>query len=135
MIDVSSDYSDLNITAGTILTQTDYYTNTEQLFPSIPDIDKIWIENDTLHVIGVLYWDNLTLMAGMKVNITIQYAFNGTIIAFNDTVITDPSGVFHGLILIGENWPNLRSETQIIVYFEPDENNLEYVESSNISFI
>ncbi len=135
MVSSSSNYIGLNVTAGTNMAQIDYYTNTEQMYPSIPLLSKIWVENDVLHVIGELYWDNLTLMAGMKVNITIQYALNGTIIAYNDTVITDASGEFHGLLLINENWPNLRIATQIIVYFEPEDNNLEYVESSNISFV
>jgi len=52
MINASSNYVDINVTATTYITQINHFTDYQSLSP-----DK-WIYNDILHVIGDLFWDN-----------------------------------------------------------------------------
>ena len=89
--------------------------------------------DDTLFVYGNLTWDNGTAMANMKVNVTVQL-LSGEIIAFNDTVETDQFGSFNASLMIDGTWPNYVSETKIIVYFDPQVNNLEYAEPTELQF-
>jgi hypothetical protein len=128
MIHVSGMPIELNITAGTYITQIHYYTDNEDLAPDY------WINGDTLHVLGDLFWDNSSVMTGYIVNVTVQL-LDGTVIAFNDTAITDSFGGFHALIPIDTTWPDLRSETQIVVYFDPIYYNLEYIEGCSLKYI
>jgi len=72
-------------------------------------------------------------MVGMKLNVTVQL-LDGTIIAFNDTVITDQYGGFKASLKIDETWPDLVSQSKIIMYFEPADNNLEYVEKAQLQY-
>jgi len=127
MIHTNSSLIPINITAGTIIIQEGYHT--------IPhDISGgSWWVDDTLFVYGNLTWDNGAAMANMKVNITVQL-LSGEIIAFNDTVVTDQWGGFNASLIIDGTWPNYVSETKIIVYFDPQVNNLEYVEPTELQF-
>ena len=127
MVHTNGSLLNLNVTARTYITQFDYYTDNEDLAPDY------WINGDTLHVIGNLYWDNTSTIIGYKVNVTVQY-LDGTVIAFNDTATTDLLGEFHALLVIDTTWPDLRSETQIVVYFDPIYNNLEHVKGSSLKF-
>ena len=128
MVSNSSSYVPLNITAGTIINQINWYTELEFID------ENIWIIGDILHVFGNLTWDNNTRITNMYVNVTVQF-LNGTIIEYNSTVITNGSGEFHGLITIGAEWPTKRSDTKIVVYFKPKINNLENVEKTEKIFI
>ncbi|MFX1395131.1 MAG: hypothetical protein ACFFAH_16405, partial [Promethearchaeota archaeon] len=119
----------LNVTAATIINQIDLYSDLEFIDPDS------WILGDILHVIGNLTLDNETIMANMYVNVTIQL-LDGTIIAYNDSVVTDGSGEFHGLLTVNAQWPTSRSDTKIVVYFNPKvKNNVEHVENTNKTFI
>jgi hypothetical protein len=71
----------------------------------------------------------------MYINVTIKL-LDGTIIAFNDTVQTDSFGVFNVSIFISEdaNWPYLREQSEIWVYFDPIIYGLQYVEGSEQEF-
>ena len=73
-------------------------------------------------------------MVGFKVNVTVQL-LDGTVIAYNDTTITATSGQFNASLIIDTTWPTYRSETKIVVYFEPLDNNLQYVEKSSLEFV
>jgi len=123
----SSSYIPFNVTAGTEINQFDLYSELGVIFPDI------WIIGDILHVIGNLTFDNNTIIANMKVNVTVQL-LDGTIIAYNDTVKTNEFGEFHGLIKIGANWPTKRTDTKIVVYFEPKVNDLKHTEKCNKFF-
>ena len=127
MIHTNSSLIPINITAGSIIIQEGYHT--------IPhDISGgLWWVDDTLFVYGNLTWDNGAAMANMKVNITVQL-LSGEIIAFNDSVETDQFGGFNASLMIDGTWPNYVSETKIIVYFDPQVNNLEYVEPTELQF-
>jgi len=125
MISGSSKLVPLNITAGTSITIVDYYTNRD--FPPLHDN---WVNKSILTVIGDLYWDNSSFINGMIVNVTVQL-LDGTIIAYNDTAQTNPSGRFTANLLITDDWPDLRSDTKIVVYFDSKVNNLIHVEDSN----
>ena len=127
MINASSNYVNLNVTAGTYISQVNYYTQSGLA------LDK-WINNDILYIIGNLNWDNSSGMVGFKVNVTVQL-LDGTVIAYNDTTITDTSGQFNASLIIDTTWPTYRSETKIVVYFEPLDNNLQYVDKSSLEFV
>ena len=127
MVSSSSSLISLNITATTIITQIDYYSDYEYLDPDS------WLNNDILHVIGNLTWDNNTGISGMTVNVTIQL-LDGTVIAYNDSVVTDPSGEFHGLLTVDTSWPSSRSETKIVVYFKPELSSLQFAEESELKY-
>ena len=70
-------------------------------------------------------------MVGFTVNVTVQL-LDGTIIAYNDTATTNPTGTFEALLTIDITWPDLRSDTKIVVYFNPI---IENVESSEKEYI
>jgi len=117
----------INITAGTQIIQQDFYTIFwESEYP------VYWVDTDILVVIGNLTWDNNTGIDGVNVNVTVK-DLAGNIIAYNDTVSTDPYGGFNASISIDplESWPNYRSDSEIWVYFNPTEN---YVNPSNKQF-
>jgi hypothetical protein len=118
----------LNITAGSIINQIDWYSDLEFIDPSS------WILGDVLHVIGNLTYDNSTFLVGMYVNVTVQL-LDGTVIAYNDTVQTDGSGEFHALISVDGTWPSSRSDTKIVVYFEPNLYNVNHIENTNKTFV
>jgi hypothetical protein len=112
MVHTNSSLISLNISAGTVIIQGPYYTENEDLAPDF------WINGDILHVFGDLNWDNGSAMVGFVVNVTIQL-LDGTIIAFNDSVSTNFAGTFEALLTIDTTWPDLRSDTKIVVYFNP----------------
>ena len=125
MVHTNSSLISLNITAGTVITQGPYSTENEDLAPDY------WINGDILHVLGDLNWDNGATMVGFIVNVTIQL-LDGTIIAYNDTATTNSTGTFEALLTIDITWPDLRSDTKIVVYFIPI---IENVESSEKEYI
>jgi hypothetical protein len=120
MVNTSSSLISLNISAGTLITQGPYSTENEDLAPDY------WINGDILHVFGGLNWDNGTVISGFIMNVTVQL-IDGTIVAYNDTATTDFAGTFEALLTIDTTWPDLRSDTKIVVYFNPI---IENVESS-----
>ncbi len=132
MIHNSSILIPINITAGTNIIENTWYTDYDFIYPEYSDR---WIINDTLHVIGTLTWDNGSVMSGMYVNVTVKL-LDGTIIAYNDTVQTDISGVFNVSIFIDgfSGWPDFRNESEIWVYFDPVVNSIQYVEGSENEF-
>ncbi len=69
----------------------------------------------------------------MRLNVTVQWKINGTVIVYDYTAITDASGNFIATIFItdNDNWPLYRSDTKIVVYFDPKVNNLDHAENSN----
>jgi len=128
MISSNSSLIPTNITAGVIILEGGYHTTPHDIN------DGLWWEGDTLFVYGNLTWDNATVIANMKVNVTVQ-KLNGELIVFNE-VVTDFWGGFNASFVINEAWSELNyvSETNIIVYFEPEANNLEYVEENELLF-
>ncbi len=132
MVHTNSSLIPININAGTFIVQDSWYTDYDSIYPEYSDE---WIINDTLHVIGNLYWDNGLAMSNMFVNVTIKL-LDGTVIAFNDTVQTDNFGLFNVSIFIDAyaNWPALRDESEIWVYFDPIVNGVQYVEGSELEF-
>lgn len=131
MTTTNSSLRNIDVIAGTYLTQNTFYTEYESQYPDL------WVDGDTLYVIGNLYWDNGTALSGVIVNVTVKL-FDGTIIAYNDTVLTDGSGQFNASIYIDPSnplWPTYRDQTEIWVYFDPIVNGMNYVEASEIEFI
>ena len=128
MIHTNSSLVPINITAGTMIIQDGYHTIPHDIS------DGDWWVDDILYVYGNLTWDNGTAMANMKVNITVQL-LNGEIVAFNDTVVTDQYGGFNASLIVDNSWPDYVYQTKIIVYFEPEDNNLEYVDKTELEFI
>ena len=128
MISNSSMLISLNITAGTVITIDDYYT-----LPDIPQFPDLWFNKTTLYINGSLSWDNSAPIDGMRLNVTVQWKINGTVIAYNYTAITNASGNFIATIFItdNDNWPLYRSDTKIVVYFDAKVNNLDHAENSN----
>jgi len=127
MINTSSILVPVNITAGTLLLEGGYYSTPNGVS------EGYYYVGDILYIYGNLTWDNGTAMVGMKLNVTVQL-LDGTIIAFNDTVITDQFGGFNASLQIDGTWPNLVSQSKIIVYFEPADNNLEYAEKTQLQY-
>ena len=121
MIHNSSLLIPLNITAGVEIIQDGYHTTPHDIS------EGEWWVGDILYVYGNLTWDNGTAMVGMQLNVTVQL-LDGTIIAFNDTVITDQYGGFNASMLIDGSWPDYVSDSKIIVYFEPAVNYVEKAE-------
>jgi hypothetical protein len=117
----------LNITAGTIIIDGGYNSTPNGVS------EGYYYTNDIFHIYGNLTWDNGTAMVGMTLNVTVQL-LDGTLIAFNDTVITDQYGGFNASLIIDGTWPDLISQSKIIVYFEPADNNLEYVEKAQLQY-
>lgn len=131
---VSSSVVPITVTAGTTIIQNSWYTDYDLIWPQYSDQ---WIVNDTIHILGSLQWDNGSAMAFMFINVTVKL-LDGTIIAFNDTVQTDSAGNFHARIFIDQNnplWPRYRDESEIWVYFDPINNGLQYVESSESKYL
>ena len=127
MINTSSSIIPLNITAGVIIIEGGYYTTPHDIS------EGWWYNEDILYVYGTLTWDNGTLMSNMKLRATVQL-ISGPLVALNDTVTTDPSGVFNASFIIDGTWPDEVSDSKIVVYFEPVDNNLEYVEKAELEF-
>ncbi|MFX0057689.1 MAG: transglutaminase domain-containing protein [Candidatus Hodarchaeota archaeon] len=131
MTPTNSSLRNIDVTAGTYLTQNTFYTEYESQYPNL------WVDGDTLYVIGNLYWDNGTALSGVVVNVTVKL-LDGTIVAYNDTVLTDGSGQFNASIYIDPSnplWPTYRDQTEIWVYFDPIIHGMNYVEPSDIEFI
>ena len=116
----------LNITAGVEIIQDGYHTTPHDIS------EGEWWVGDILYVYGNLTWDNGTAIANMMLNVTIQL-LSGQIISF-DTIFTDQFGGFNASMLIDGSWPDLVSDSKIIVYFEPADNNLNYVEKAEKQF-
>jgi hypothetical protein len=118
------------VIAGTQIIQDTYYTEYESLYPDI------WADNDILYVSGNLTWDNGTALAGMIVNVTVK-RLDGTIVAYNDIVVTDQYGGFFVSIDIEpvDNWPTNRVDSEIWVYFDPIVNGINYVEQSEEQYL
>jgi hypothetical protein len=134
MIHTSSFKKALNITAATIITQDSMYTDYEIQYPELKDL---WVEKGTLYVIGTLTWDNGTAISGMRINVTVKL-LDGTIVQYNDTIFTDAFGEFNVSIYIDPNndlWPTQRNQTEVWVYFDPTEYNLELVKPAAKLFI
>ena len=93
-----------------------------------------WLKTTTLHVEGGLDWDNSTALGGVYINVTVQW-LNGTVISFNSTELTDLSGQYFVNLLITDDWPDLRSETKIVVYFNPKNSNLQHVEEDSYTVL
>ncbi|TFG02149.1 MAG: transglutaminase domain-containing protein [Promethearchaeota archaeon] len=129
-ISQSSSSVPLNITGATVITEIGYSSNLEFVAP-----DQ-WIVGDILYVLGNLTWDNSSILANMYVNVTVQL-LDGTVIGYNDTVKTNGLGEFNGLLQVSEIWPTDRSDTKIVVYFDPEipANNLKFAEQTNTTFI
>jgi len=127
MIHNSSLLIPLNITAGVEIIQDGYHTTPHDISGG-----EWWVD-DILYVYGNITWDNGTAIANMKLNITIQL-LSGQIVTFNDTIITDKFGGFNASMLIEGSWPDLVSDSKIIVYFEPADNDLNYVEKAEEQF-
>ena len=104
----------LNVTAGTSIIEGTSYTESGQ--------ETYWYLDDLLYVNGNLTWDNGTGMGGYYVNITVKY-LNGTIIAYNDTVLVDQYGGFTGILTVDTSWPDYQSDTIVEVKFNPLANN------------
>jgi hypothetical protein len=108
----------LNVNASTKLIQQGYHTKDYE-----DDFPTLWVNGDTLYVYGNLTWENGIGIANVYVNITIVSSIDEKIIyAFNDTVKTDNLGRFNGTLNVGLNWPPFRSETKIVVEFNPVDN-------------
>jgi len=126
----TSPLRNIDVIAGTQIIQDTYYTQYESTYP-----DK-WADLDTLYVIGNLTWDNGTALAGMIVNVTIK-RLDGSIVTYNDTVVTDQYGGFNVSLYIDpiENWPTYRVDSEIWVYFDPIVNGIMYVEQSEEQYL
>ncbi len=116
MVHNSSDSVMFNVTAGTRIIEEGYHTE----YGILP---QFWINGDRLYIYGNLTWDNGTGIAGMTVNITVTELDGTTIIAYNDTVVTDSLGRFNGSLDITLAWPNYRTDTRIFVSFNPQDDN------------
>jgi len=116
----------LNITAGVEIIQDGYYTTPHDIS------EGEWWVDDILYVYGNLTWDNGTAIANMELNVTIQL-LSGQIISF-DIIFTDQFGGFNASMLIDGSWPDFVSDSKIIVYFEPADNDLNYVEKAEKQF-
>ncbi|MBA7587899.1 hypothetical protein ES708_29946 [subsurface metagenome] len=116
----------LNITAGVEIIQDGYHTTPHDIS------EGEWWVGDILYIYGNLTWDNGTAIANMMLNVTIQL-LSGQIISF-DTIITDEFGGFNASMLIDGSWPDYVSDSKIIVYFEPADNGLNYVEKAEKQF-
>ncbi len=127
MIHTNSSKMPLNITAGVIIIEGGYYTTPHDIS------EGLWYVGDTLYVYGTLTWDNGTLMSNMKLRVSVQL-LSGPLVALNDTVTTDSFGFFNASFIIDNTWPDYVSESKIVVYFEPVDNNLEYVEKAELEF-
>ena len=125
---ISSSPLSFNITAGTVITQNTYYTKYEAVFPNT------WQNGDTLYVIGNLTWDNGTFFSNMYINVTIKKVIDGSVVAFNASVLTDKWGGFNVSLLIDTSWPTNRVDTEVWVYYSPKYNNVDYVEDSELKF-
>jgi len=127
MIHTNGSLVPINITAGVIIIEGGYHT--------VPhDISEgLWYVDDVLYVYGTLTWDNGTLLSNVSLRVEVQL-ISGSLIALNDTVTTDSFGVFNASFVIDSSWPDYVSESKIIVYFEPLDNNLEYVEKAELEF-
>jgi len=126
----NSTLRNIDVIAGTQFIQDTYYTQYESLYPDI------WADHDTLYVIGNLTWDNGTALSGMIVNVTIK-RLDGSIVTYNDTVVTDQYGGFIVSLYIDpvENWPTNRADSEIWVYFDPIVNGINYVEQSEEQYL
>ena len=84
--------------------------------------------------------DYRSAIAGKYVTITVESNDRTITYAVNDSVFTDSSGYFNGSLYVGQDWPNLRSETRIFVSFNQNDsrnfNNIEryYVEGTETEF-
>jgi hypothetical protein len=123
MISNSSKLINLTVYAGSDIITDTYYTEFG-IFP------EEWIAGDTLHVIGNLTFDNGNPIIAVNLNLTVKF-LNGTIISFNDTVVTDSYGGFDAILKIDENWPTQRSQTEIWVYF----NGFNLINGSNEQYL
>ena len=121
---------DIDVIAGTQFIQDTYYTQYESLYPDI------WADHDVLYVIGNLTWDNGTALSGMIVNVTVK-RLDGSIVSYNDTVVTDQYGGFTVSLYIDpvENWPTNRVDSEIWVYFDQIVNGINYVEQSEEQYL
>lgn len=129
MVHFSSDPINLDLIAGTEILQQDYYTlEYEDKYPDL------WVDTDTLIVVGNLTWDNNTGIKNMIINVTIEYVVDGSIVAYNDTVRTDQYGGFNVSLYIDDSWPTYRDDTNIIVDFDSVVNGLEYTDSTTKQF-
>jgi hypothetical protein len=126
----TSPLRNIDVIAGTQFIQDTYYTQYESLYPDI------WADHDTLYVIGNLTWDNGTALEGMIVNLTVK-RLDGSIVTYNDTVVTDQYGGFNVSLYIDpvENWPTNRVDSEIWVYFDPIVNGINYVEQSEEQYL
>ncbi|MHA1292243.1 MAG: transglutaminase domain-containing protein [Promethearchaeota archaeon] len=102
----------INVTADTTIIEGSVWSDWEDFAPNN------WIIGDNVHVNGTLQWDNGTGMVGYQVIISIRWASNGTWID-NTTVITGAGGYFEGILVVGADWPDLRSDTKIWVTYVP----------------
>ena len=127
LIHTNSSIVPLNITAGVIIIEGGFYT--------VPhDISEgLWYVDDVLYLNGMLTWDNGTLLTNMILRVEVQL-LNGSLIAVNNSATTDSFGIFNATLIIDGTWPDYVSESKIIVYFEPSDNNLEYVEKAELEF-
>lgn len=123
MISSNSSLLAINITAGTQLISLSYSLKYDP-FPGN------WTNGDTLYVLGNLTWDNNTAITGVIINVTIIDKTDGTIVVYNDVVVTDFFGGFNVSIYIDENdsWPSLKSDAEIRVSFNPIIHGMDYVE-------
>ncbi|MBY8983750.1 MAG: hypothetical protein KGD65_01635 [Candidatus Lokiarchaeota archaeon] len=123
MISSNSSLMTIDITAVTQIDNLAYSLEYD-IFP-----DK-WVDGDTLYVVGNLTWDNNTGISWVIINVTIIDERDGTIVIYNYTILTDLFGGFNVSIYIDENdsWPTLKSDTEIIVSFDPIINGIDYVE-------
>ncbi len=94
-----------------------------------PSSPTLWIGGDVLNAWGRLLWDNGSGVSGVYLNLTVEYSLNGTIFAWNVTVLTDINGYFNGTIIVDELFTGLRfiSETIIAVNFDPSYNGMDNV--------
>ncbi|MFX1312245.1 MAG: hypothetical protein ACFFHD_06495, partial [Promethearchaeota archaeon] len=135
MVNSSSYLLQLNISAGTIINEGYYAKYGEGYHSKLQDIYPLhWVDTDILYVYGELTWDNGTLFSGVNITVTVQL-LNGTIIASNSSVQT-LNGQFNSSLVVDNKWPTLRSETMIVVYFNPLIQNpfIPFVEGSNNNF-
>ena len=128
MISSNSSLMNINITAGTQLILLSYSLKYNP-FPGN------WTSGDTLYVLGNLTWDNNLAITGVLINVSIIDETDGSIVVYNDVVLTDPFGGFNVSIYIDESdfWPSLISDTEIRVSFNPIINGMDYVESDEES--
>ncbi len=111
MLDVSSSIK-INVTAGTTIIQRALYTEYEAYYPDD------WVVGDTLYINGTFLWDDGNPITGMYINVTLQ-ELDGTIIAENYTEVTHMNGDFNATLAVQADWPSLRSDTKVVVYFYP----------------